>query len=131
MGGVEHPKDGVVVGLRAATGEDNFLRTGVDEGGDLFASVFYGGAGFLADGVDGGGVAEVSSEEGEHGIEDGGVRGSGGVVVEVDASVHGRCFEDSRSGVGDESVRPEPASWLGFAAVLGREFRRLWTLTKC
>ena len=38
-------EDGVIVGFGAAAGEDDFLGTGADERGDLFASGFDGGSG--------------------------------------------------------------------------------------
>ena len=78
-------ENGVVVGFGAAAGEDDFLRAGADQGGDLFAGGFDGGAGLLAEGVDGGGVAVIAREIGKHGVENFGVDGRGGVVIEVDA----------------------------------------------
>ena len=89
-------EDGVVVGFGAATGEDDFLRAGADQGGDLFAGGFDGGAGLLAKGVDGGGVAVLAGEIGKHGVEDFGIDGGGGVVIEVDA-VHGAAFSIGRA----------------------------------
>ena len=83
-----HAENGVVVGLGAATGEDNLLWASIEERGDLFTGGFDGGAGALSEGVDGRGIAELRGEIGEHGIEDGGVDGGGGVVIEVDV-LHG------------------------------------------
>src|SRR5579859_118778 len=79
-----HAEDGVVVGFGAATSEDNFLGTSVEERGDLLPSRFNGGAGALSERVDGRGVAEFGGEKGEHGVEDGRVDGGGGVVIEID-----------------------------------------------
>ena len=75
----------MVVRLRAAAGEDDFLGTCAEERGDLLARGLDGGAGFLAKGVDGGGVAELGGEVGKHGVEHGRLDGGGGVEVEVDA----------------------------------------------
>ena len=77
----------MIVGLGAAAGEDDFLRAGVEQRGDLLASGLNGGPGALAGRVDGRGVAEFRREIGEHIVEDGGIDGGGGVVIEVD-TVH-------------------------------------------
>ena len=58
ISGVEHSKNGVVVGLRATASEDNFLRARADQIGDLFTRGFDGRASFLPDGVNGCRVAE-------------------------------------------------------------------------
>lgn len=71
---VKEAFDGDVVGLGGAGGEDDFLRGGVDEGGDLGAGGFDGGFGFPA--VEVGptmGVAVLGDEIREHGVEDTGV----------------------------------------------------------
>ncbi len=73
----------MVIGFGAAAGEDDFLGAGTDQGGDLFAGGFNGGAGLLAEGVDGRGIAEVAGKVGKHGVEDFGLDGRGGVVIEV------------------------------------------------
>ena len=88
---IHSTKDGVVVGLGAAAGEDDFLGACADEGGDLFSGGFDGGAGALAGGVDGGSVCEIDGEIREHGVEDLGVDGRRSVVIEVDA-VHGAAL---------------------------------------
>ncbi len=78
-------KNGVIVGFGAAAGEDDFLGTCADEGGDLFARGFDGGAGALAGRVDRGGVAKIGGEIGEHRVENFRLDGGRGVVIEVDA----------------------------------------------
>ena len=91
--GIEHAEDGVIVGFRAAAGENDFGWTRTDEFGDLLAGGFDGAAGFLADGVDGSGVAVGIGEIREHGVEDSGGNGGGGVVVEIDGLGHCRTSE--------------------------------------
>jgi len=88
-------EDGMVVGFGAAAGEDDFRGTRADEGGDLFAGGFDGGACALAGRVDRGGVGEIGGEIGEHGVEDLGIDGRRGVVIEVDA-VHGAILRIQR-----------------------------------
>src|SRR5258708_26492239 len=78
-------EDGVIVGLRATAGEDNFVWARADKRCDLFASSLYGGAGFLSRGVDGGSVGKFAGEIGKHGVEHGGLDGRGGVKIEIDA----------------------------------------------
>jgi hypothetical protein len=56
------------VGFSATAGEDNLLRASTNEGGDLFAGGFDGGASALAGCVDGCRVAEVGGEIREHGV---------------------------------------------------------------
>ena len=80
-----YAEEGVIVGFGAAAGEDDFLRAGVEERGDLFAGGFNCSAGALAEGVDGRGIAKLSGKIGEHGVQDGGLDGGSGVVIEVDA----------------------------------------------
>ncbi len=75
----------MVVGFGAAAGEDDFLRAGTDEGGDLFARHFYACASLLAEGVDGGGVSEFPGEIREHGVKHFRLDGGGGVEIEIDA----------------------------------------------
>jgi hypothetical protein len=84
-GVANNTEDGVIVGFGAAAREDDFLRTGADETGDLFASGFDRSASALAGRVDGSGVAELGGKIGQHGVEDGGLDGGGGVVIEIDA----------------------------------------------
>ncbi len=80
-----NPKDGVIVGFGAAAGEDDFLRAGTDEGGDLFARRFHRRASLLAEGVDGGGVPEFPGEIRQHGVKHFRLDGGGGVEIEIDA----------------------------------------------
>src|SRR5882672_12714746 len=78
-------KDGVVVGLGAAAGEDDFLGAGADECGDLLARCFHSAAGTLTGSVDGSSVAKFLGEIGKHGVEHFWLDGSGGIEIEVDA----------------------------------------------
>ncbi len=75
----------MVVGFGATAGKDDFLGSGADQGGDLFAGRFDGGAGFLAGRVDRGSVGEFRGEIGQHGVKHSRLDGGGGVEIEVDA----------------------------------------------
>jgi hypothetical protein len=56
----------------------------VEEAGDRFAGLVYGGAGVLALLMDGTGIAEVLDPEGAHGFEDFGEKRCGSVRVHVE-----------------------------------------------
>ena len=95
---VDYPEDGVVVGLGAAAGEDDFLGPRSDEGGDLLAGGFHRAAGTLTGSVDGSSVAKFLGEIGQHGVEHFWLDGSGGIEIEVDA-VHGAIHRILPAGV--------------------------------
>jgi hypothetical protein len=95
---VEHTENSVVVGFGAATGEDDLLRPGVEERGNLVTGGFDGSPGALTEGVDGRGVAELAGKIGKHGLQDRRVDGGGGVVIEVDV-VHGSARNQDRGGM--------------------------------
>ena len=76
------PLDGVVIGFRAAAGEDNFAWAfRADEFGYLFASGINGVARLAAVGVNAGAVAERLGEIGHHRIPHFGTERRGGVVI--------------------------------------------------
>src|SRR5260370_24688900 len=66
---IDYPEDGVIVGFGATAGEDDFLRARADEGSDLFACGFDGGAGTLGRSVDGGSGGEFAREIRKHVVE--------------------------------------------------------------
>ncbi len=72
-----------VIALSAATGEDDFLRVGIDERGDFFARLLDVAVDLRAERVGAGGVAPEFAEHRNHRL--GHFRGDagGGVVVEV------------------------------------------------
>ncbi len=79
-----HAFDGKVVGFGGAAGEDDFLRRGADQIGNLFARFIHGLFGFPAEFmVAAGGVAEMFGEVGEHRVEDARIHSRGGVIVEI------------------------------------------------
>src|SRR5215469_15584583 len=84
-GSKDDAEDSVIVGFRAAAGEENLLGPSANERGNLLARSLDGSAGVLAKRVDGGGVAEFDREIGKHGVEDFGLDRGGCVVIEVDA----------------------------------------------
>src|SRR5260370_41461644 len=84
-GRFDDPEDRVIVGLGAAAGEDDLLRAGADEGGNLFAGGFDRGAGTLTGSVDRSGVSEFRGKIGQHRVEHFRLDGCGGVKIEVDA----------------------------------------------
>ena len=88
----------MVVGFGAAAGEDDLLRARADEGGNLFAGGFDGGAGALARSMDRGRVGEFGREIGKHRVENGGFDGRGGVEIEVDA-VHKAIYRILPAGL--------------------------------
>src|SRR5260370_5387164 len=84
-GRFDDPEDRVIVGLGAAAGEDDLLRAGADEGGNLFAGSFDRTAGTLPGSVDRSGVSEFRGKIGQHRVEHFRLDGRGGVKIEVDA----------------------------------------------
>lgn len=107
-----YAEDGVIVGFGAAAREDDFLGLGSDEGGNLFAGGFDGGAGALAGRVDRRGVGKVGGEIGKHRVEDLRVDGGGGVVIEIDA-VHGLVTSILRNNDSGRvtNYRWSPSDW--------------------
>ena len=82
MGG-QGAVQGGVVAFGAATGEDDFLGVGIEEGGDFGAGLLDFVAGLAAEFVDAGRVAVVVAQEGQHGVNDFRGHAGGGVVVEI------------------------------------------------
>ena len=81
-----HAKNGGVIGLGAAAGEDDFARTRADQCGDRFARTLDGSARALAEGMDRVGIAEFAAEKyGSIAARTAGSHGRGGVMVEVSA----------------------------------------------
>src|SRR5215467_6058313 len=76
-----------IIGLRAATGEDDFGRTTVERGGNLFVGLIQSGKTLAAQGIDTAGVAEQSGEIGQHAANDLRVGWSSCRVVEVSGSI--------------------------------------------
>jgi hypothetical protein len=102
---LDDAEDGVIVGFRAAAGEDDFLGARSDQCSDGLASGFHRCAGPLSEGMDGSGIAELGRQIGQHGVEDFRLDGGGGVVVEVDALHESVAFridpaESKGKGVG-------------------------------
>src|SRR5687768_13210147 len=77
-------KEGQVVRLGGAAGEEDFVGGGVEEMGNTFARVFEGLARLPAGAVAAGGVAGPLQEIRLHRLPDRGQKRRGGVVVEVD-----------------------------------------------
>src|SRR5215469_379654 len=90
-------EDSVIVGLRAATGEENLLGACRNQCSDMFARGFHSRASFLAVSVDRGGIAELPGEVGKHRVEHLRLDGSGGVIIEVNA-VHVPAFRIAPCG---------------------------------
>ena len=86
--GLEGGPDGRIVALRAAGGENDFIRTGPQQGGDAFAGRVHGFAHLAAEAVHAGRVAVEFAQIGQHGREHFRGHGRGGVVVEIDG-LHG------------------------------------------
>ena len=75
----------MVVGLSAAAGKEDLLRTRAEERSNVLAGGFDSGAGLLAKSMDRGSVAEFHREIRKHGVEHSRLDGRRGVVIEVDA----------------------------------------------
>ena len=79
-----HALDGQVVGLSGAGGEDDLLRSGVDEGGDLLAGGVNPLLGLPAEAVvAAGGVAELVGEVRQHRLQHPRVHRGGSVVIHI------------------------------------------------
>src|SRR5262249_23075618 len=87
----DHALEGEVVGLGGTAREDDVLRLGVDEPGDLLATRLDGLLGLPPESVaPAGGVPEHAAEVRHHRLEHPRVQGRRGVVVHVDAlALHG------------------------------------------
>src|SRR5205814_5398711 len=82
-----------VVALRAATGENDFFRVGIDQGRELFAGFFDVIGDVFAKGIGAGWVAPLVLKKGEHGLQHLGRNAGRGVVVQITklALAHGSC----------------------------------------
>src|SRR5947207_1222247 len=76
-------KEGEVVRLGGAAGEDDLIGLSAEQGGGSLAGVLQGLASAAADTMSAGGIAEGVGEIGAHRLPDGGQRRRGGVVVEI------------------------------------------------
>ena len=86
----DNSKDGGVVGLRAAAGEDDFRGPSVNQVRQFFAGVFDSRLRSLAEPVNRAGVAVVLGEVGLHRLEDFRRQGRRGVVVQINSAHHYR-----------------------------------------
>src|ERR1035437_3949790 len=78
-------RNGEIVGLRTAAGENNLRSAAAEQRGHPLACVLYRCPGLLPVMVDGGGVSELIPEIGPHRLEHFGQDRGGGVIVEVNA----------------------------------------------
>src|SRR5437879_6415788 len=89
----ERAVDRGVIAFSAATRENDFLRVGMDQGGELFAGFFDVVGDLFAKRIGAGWVAPLVLEKGEHGLDH--LRGDpgGGVVVQITklALAHDKC----------------------------------------
>ena len=99
-----------VVGFRRTGGEDDLVRLGVEESGDLLARAVDELRDLAAEGVHRARVAVEFVEEGEHDVTDFGGDPSRGVVVEIDCAHHlGRIIPQVTARGTDDGVRVRPS----------------------
>src|ERR1700732_4713474 len=95
-------KNGVVIRLRAPTGENDFLRPCADQRRDLLARGFNASPSSLSEGVNRGSVPKFPRKKGEHGVEHIRLDSRSGIVVQIDA-IHGPAIRiDSTSPNGKQ-----------------------------
>jgi hypothetical protein len=76
--------DGRVIALRAATGEDDFLRRAAEQRRHFFPRLTQVTLHPLAEAVGAGGIAVILGQERHHGLEHLRRNARGGIIVEVD-----------------------------------------------
>src|SRR5208337_2626202 len=122
--------DGGVVALAAATGEDDLLRGGAQEGRHLLPGLPDPPAHLPSEGVHAGGIAVELVVVREHRFQDGRIHLGGGVVVQVNDS-HGATSSTRSSGVTSSlSLASTKSFRVSWAAAQEAQVPRVATKTR-